>query len=117
MRFAEIELSIERGFEDGGDGAEKLAMDRYDLRVPSDGNVHNSLEKMPVQGVRFLGSRRPERVPNWKKGLSKIPCGKNRGRFPGSRNTSRRLQGGGRSRGVFRDIIYINELMHARQWI
>lgn len=59
MGFAETGLSVEGGCEDGGDGAEKLPVDRHDLGCPSDGNVHNSLEKMPMQSVSFLELRRP----------------------------------------------------------
>lgn len=55
MGLAEPQLSVEGGFKDGGDGAEKLPVDRHDLGSPSDGNVHNSLEQMPVQGVSIPG--------------------------------------------------------------
>lgn len=112
MGFAETGLSIEGGCEDGRDGAENFPVDRHDLGSPSDGNVHNSLEKMPMQSVSFL-ELRPMRISiGW--GLSKIPCWKDRGRSPESRNTTRRLRRGRTRRDVFRDIIYIDEPTHAR---
>lgn len=59
MGFAKTGLSVEGGFEYGRDGAEKLPVDRDDLGSPSDGNIHNGLEKMPAQSVSFPGLRRP----------------------------------------------------------
>lgn len=53
MGFAETGLSVEGGFEDGRDGAEKLPVDGHDLGSPSDGNIHNGLEKMPAPKCKF----------------------------------------------------------------
>lgn len=55
MGFTKSGLSVEGGFEDGGDGAEKLPVNRYNLGGLSDRNVYNSLEKMPVQVISFPG--------------------------------------------------------------
>lgn len=53
VEFAETRLLVKGSSKHGGHGAEKLPVDRHDLAGRSHGNIHNSLELMPVQGISF----------------------------------------------------------------